>query len=497
VLLLDKPLGLSSNQALQKVKWLLRAEKAGHTGTLDPLATGVLPLCFGAATKFGQAQLDADKTYEAVARLGARTSTGDAEGEVIEERAVQVTAQDLVRVAAQFTGAIRQIPPMHSALKKDGKALYEYARAGVEVERAPRNVTVFRLDIAPVDAVSIRIVARVSKGTYIRTLAEDIGQALGCGAHLTALRRVATGGFEVSRCITLQALEAMDEARRLACLLPVQSLIPDHARVVLDAQDAGRFLSGLRRRGAWADAEAVAVFAPSPASEGGLGTGPGNAGIRATVLNERCLPPSQPSPASGGRSASQSSANGSATQAGVDMRGGLVPSSSACARGLESGPGNAGICATVLNERRLPPSQPSPASGGRSASQGSANGSAAQAEVDMRGGLTSSLACRGGVRSSTAASSACGGRLGWGKAALVQETAPALRSPSLYPLPHGGERKDMPCQALAPHPNFLPSGEREKTVFLGTARIHSGEMIPARLLNPIEIEQILSSPITP
>jgi len=264
VLLLDKPIGLSSNQALQRAKWLLRAEKAGHTGTLDPLATGVLPLCFGAATKFSQLQLDADKTYEAVARLGVRTSTGDAEGEIIEERAVQVTAQDLARVAAQFTGPIRQIPPMHSALKKDGKALYEYARDGLEVERAPRDVTVFRLDIAPVDALSISITAAVSKGTYIRTLAEDIGSALGCGAHLTRLRRVATGGFDVSRCMTLEALEAMDEAQRPACLLPVEALIADHVRVVLDEQDAGRFLSGLRRRGTWADADRVAVFGDRP-----------------------------------------------------------------------------------------------------------------------------------------------------------------------------------------------------------------------------------------
>ena len=151
VLLLDKPLGLSSNNALQKVKWLLRAEKAGHTGTLDPLATGVLPLCFGAATKFSALQLDAPKTYEAVALLGITTSTGDAEGEVLQRRDVdpgQLTPERLAQVQAQFTGAIRQVPPMHSALKKDGKALYEYARAGVEVERAPRDVTIHALELA-------------------------------------------------------------------------------------------------------------------------------------------------------------------------------------------------------------------------------------------------------------------------------------------------------------------------------------------------------------
>ena len=264
VLLLDKPIGLSSNQALQKVKRLLRAEKAGHTGTLDPLATGVLPLCFGAATKFSGLQLDADKTYEATARLGVRTSTGDAEGQVIEERAVHVTAQDLTRVAAQFTGAIRQIPPMHSALKKDGKALYEYARAGIEVDRAPREVTVFKLDIAQIDAVSIRLVATVSKGTYIRTLAEDIGQALGCGAHLTQLRRIATGGFDLTPCITLPALEALDEPERLARLLPPESLLHGHTTIVLPDEEAGRFLTGLRRRGSWPDTDRAAVFGVQP-----------------------------------------------------------------------------------------------------------------------------------------------------------------------------------------------------------------------------------------
>ncbi|MBO9514334.1 MAG: tRNA pseudouridine(55) synthase TruB [Variovorax sp.] len=265
VLLLDKPLGLSSNQALQKAKWLLRAEKAGHTGTLDPLATGVLPLCFGAATKFSQLHLDADKTYEAVARLGARTSTGDAEGEVIERREVAVSDDDLARAEARFTGPIRQVPPMHSALKKDGKALYEYAREGVEVDRAPRDVVIHSLSIARVAGTDdLRIRATVSKGTYIRTLGEDIGEALGCGAHLVALRRIATGGFHASQCVTLAALEAMDEADRIAQLLPPEALVADHTRVTLGAEDAGRFLSGLRRRGGWADSPAVAVFGDRP-----------------------------------------------------------------------------------------------------------------------------------------------------------------------------------------------------------------------------------------
>ncbi|MBG9386963.1 tRNA pseudouridine(55) synthase TruB [Caenimonas aquaedulcis] len=265
VLLLDKPLGLSSNNALQKCKWLLRAEKAGHTGTLDPLATGVLPLCFGAATKFSQLQLEADKTYEATIRLGVKTSTGDAEGDVIEQREVPaIDAAALAQLVQRFSGAQRQIPPMHSALKKDGKALYEYARAGEEVEREARNVVIHDLSLAPSGPSELRMVARVSKGTYIRTLGEDIGAALGCGGHLTSLRRTATGQFEIARCVTLDAFEAMDEGARVSALLPVDSLLEGHTHVTLDPDNAGRFLSGLRRRGDWLDAEQVAVYGDSP-----------------------------------------------------------------------------------------------------------------------------------------------------------------------------------------------------------------------------------------
>ena len=265
VLLLDKPLGWSSNDVLQKVKWLLRAEKAGHTGTLDPLASGVLPLCFGAATKFSQLQLDADKTYQAGVRLGIKTTTGDAEGDVLETKPVAVTDDDVARVAAQFTGLISQVPPMHSALKKDGKALYEYARAGIEIEREARQVTIYELNmtVAHIDSAqaAIDMIVKCSKGTYIRTLGEDIGEALGCGAHLSALRRVATGGFKVAQCVTLEALEAMTEEQRLACLLPVPSLLSDHTVVMLDDDNAARFLSGVRRRGSWPDAQQVAVYA--------------------------------------------------------------------------------------------------------------------------------------------------------------------------------------------------------------------------------------------
>lgn len=271
VLLLDKPYQLSSNQALQKAKWLLRAEKAGHTGTLDPLATGVLPLCFGAATKFSQLHLDANKTYEAVARLGVCTSTGDLEGEVVstaDVRPEMLTPERLAGVTRQFTGWIDQVPPMYSALKKDGKALYEYAREGVEVAREARRVQILALNITEplvnADCVAIKIVVTCSKGTYIRTLGEDIGRALGCGAHLTVLRRLDTGGLDVAQCISLEALEALPEGERLRALQPVDCLLHGHDRVTLQAQDAGRFLSGMRRRGPWPNSEAVAVYGAQP-----------------------------------------------------------------------------------------------------------------------------------------------------------------------------------------------------------------------------------------
>jgi tRNA pseudouridine55 synthase len=268
VLLLDKPLGLSSNQALQKAKWLLRAEKAGHTGTLDPLASGVLPLCFGAATKFSQLHLDADKTYETTVRLGVRTSTADAEGDVIDTRPVSCSVGQVVEVLDRFMGEIDQVPPMHSALKKNGKALYEYAREGETVERDARRVTIHDIELLHMqldgNAPQLRLRVVCSKGTYIRTLGEDIGEALGCGGHLTALRRVVTGPFDVADAITLDALEAMSEAERLDALLPVECLLTGHERVTLDAEHAGRFLSGVRRRGDWPDRDRVAVFGPPP-----------------------------------------------------------------------------------------------------------------------------------------------------------------------------------------------------------------------------------------
>ncbi len=268
VLLLDKPLGLSSNQALQKAKWLLRAEKAGHTGTLDPLATGVLPLCFGAATKFSQQHLDADKVYETTVRLGLKTTTADAEGEVIQTREVSCTPGMVVEVLDQFMGPISQVPPMHSALKKDGKALYEYAREGETVERQPREVVIHDLDLLDMqlqgDAPFLRLRVHCSKGTYIRTLGEDIAEALGCGGHLSALRRVVTGPFDATQCVSLTALETMAEDERLNALKPVGVLLPGYTEVSLDSENAGRFLSGVRRRGPWVDCDHVAVYGEQP-----------------------------------------------------------------------------------------------------------------------------------------------------------------------------------------------------------------------------------------
>jgi len=268
VLLLDKPYGLSSNDALQKAKWLLRAEKAGHTGTLDPLATGVLPLCFGAATKFSQLHLDADKSYEAIAVLGIQTSTADAEGAVIAQKEVSFTPEQLLALQEKFTGPITQIPPMHSALKKDGKALYDYARAGIEVAREARPVTIHALrlqEIEPADGLRrLKISVTCSKGTYIRTLGEDIGHALGCGAHLSALRRTVTGPFDAQQCIRLSDLEALAEPERQARLLPVDALLAGHEAVTLAPEDAGRFLSGVRRRGAWPDCARTAVYGQTP-----------------------------------------------------------------------------------------------------------------------------------------------------------------------------------------------------------------------------------------
>ncbi|WP_371230928.1 tRNA pseudouridine(55) synthase TruB [Pseudomonas sp. QE6] len=207
VLVLDKPRGMSSNQALQKVRWLLNAEKAGHTGSLDPLATGVLPLCFGEATKFSQYLLDADKAYETVAQLGVTTTTGDAEGEVLEQHEVTVGREAVEAMLPRFRGDIEQVPPMYSALKKDGQPLYKLARAGEVVEREARSVTIARLDLLAFESPCATLAVSCSKGTYVRTLVEDIGRELKCGAHVAALRRTQAGPFQLNQSVTLEELE--------------------------------------------------------------------------------------------------------------------------------------------------------------------------------------------------------------------------------------------------------------------------------------------------
>src|SRR5437667_8080788 len=241
VLLLDKPLGLSSNDALQKAKRLYRAEKAGHTGTLDPLATGLLPLCFGAATKFSQVSLDADKRYLATLKLGISTSTADAEGEVLQRRTVTVSTAQMQAACERFSGEIDQIPPMHSALKRDGKPLYEYARAGVDVERAARRVTIHRIAVVSGQGDEWTLDVRCSKGTYIRTLAEDIGEALGTGAHLAALRRTASGPFRVEDAVPLDRLAAPPRGDHL---LSLPALLQGLPRAELDAAQESRFRNG-------------------------------------------------------------------------------------------------------------------------------------------------------------------------------------------------------------------------------------------------------------
>ena len=248
VLLLDKSLGISSNHALQAARRLYRAEKAGHTGTLDPLATGLLPLCFGEATKFSGELLNADKRYVATVQLGITTDTADAEGTVLQSRPVTSSLADVEAALAAFVGELDQVPPMYSALKRDGKPLYEYARAGIEVERAARRVCIheLRLLAGQGDFANGRFVFEVhcSKGTYVRTLAADIGDRLGCGAHLAALRRTGIGVLDVAQAYSLPMLEALTAEARDALLLPPDSLLASLAEAQLDVADAARLRHG-------------------------------------------------------------------------------------------------------------------------------------------------------------------------------------------------------------------------------------------------------------
>ena len=246
VLLLDKTAGISSNDALIQAKRLLNAEKAGHTGTLDPFATGLLPLCFGEATKFAQDLLEADKSYDTTVLLGRTTTTGDTEGETVDVLPVNVTIAQIEAVLSMFRGPILQTPPMYSALKRDGKPLYEYARAGITLEREPRALVIHRLELIDYQAPSLRLRVTCSKGTYIRVLGEDIGAALGCGAHLQALRRTAVGALHLDDAMTLAALAAIDAPARAASLAPVDALLASFPIVSLDDVLAHRFMQGQR-----------------------------------------------------------------------------------------------------------------------------------------------------------------------------------------------------------------------------------------------------------
>lgn len=252
VLLIDKPQGMSSQQVVSKVKYLLKSDvhdskKAGHTGTLDPMATGLLPICLGEATKFSHYQLDAVKSYQAIIKLGEQTDTGDAEGEIITTIPVpHVTQAMLQSVTEQFLGEIMQVPPMYSALKKDGKKLYELAREGIEVERAARPLTIYQLSLTPLSAQQLQLTVTCSKGTYVRVLAEDIAKALGTVGHLTALRRIQTGDFEIANAITLADFAALDVAARFDKLLAVDACVHSLPSLVLDDNQSKRIRQGQR-----------------------------------------------------------------------------------------------------------------------------------------------------------------------------------------------------------------------------------------------------------
>ena len=252
VLLIDKPQGMTSQQVVSKVKYLLKSDvhdskKAGHTGTLDPMATGLLPICLGEATKFSHYQLDAIKSYQAIIKLGEQTDTGDAEGQIIATIPVpNVTQAMLQSVTEQFLGEIMQVPPMYSALKKDGKKLYELAREGIEVERAARPLTIYKLSLTPLPEQQLQLTVTCSKGTYVRVLAEDIAKALGTLGHLTALRRIQTGDFEIANAITLADFAALDVAARFDKLLAVDACVHSLPSLVLDDSQSKRIRQGQR-----------------------------------------------------------------------------------------------------------------------------------------------------------------------------------------------------------------------------------------------------------
>lgn len=285
VLLLDKPIGLTSNQALQRVKRLFDARKAGHTGSLDPLASGLLPICLGQATKVSRFLLNAGKRYQVVARLGQRTDTGDADGQVIEERPVPALDRGLVkRVLARFEGSQTQVPPMYSAIKHQGQRLYKLARQGIEIERQPREIEIHGLELLSLEADALELEVACSKGTYVRTLVEDIARALGTVAHVIVLRRLGVGPYAEGRMYKLEELEALAEQgmeRLDELLLPVDSALDHWPSVELGADSAYYLMQG------------QAVMAPGAPSSGKVrlyDEGHGFLGIGEVKLDGRVAP---------------------------------------------------------------------------------------------------------------------------------------------------------------------------------------------------------------
>ncbi|QYN44765.1 tRNA pseudouridine(55) synthase TruB [Gilliamella sp. ESL0441] len=244
VLLLDKPQGMTSNDALQKVKWLFNAKKAGHTGALDPLATGMLPICFGEATKFSQYLLDSDKRYQVIAKLGERTDTSDADGQIICSKPVNITQSQIDEALTHFRGDILQVPTMFSALKHQGKPLYEYARQGIVIEREARPITVYENQFIQFDVTNHELTLEIhcSKGTYIRTIIDDLGELLGCGAHVIYLRRLQVSNYPIKKMVTLDALQNLADKDEL--LMPVDSPMNEYPKVILSEQQGKNILLG-------------------------------------------------------------------------------------------------------------------------------------------------------------------------------------------------------------------------------------------------------------
>lgn len=294
VLLLDKAHGISSNTALQQVKRLFQAEKAGHTGNLDPIATGLLPVCFGEATKFSHYLLDANKRYQARFKLGATTNTGDSEGEILSQHPVTSSLIEVGRVLSAFIGPIKQIPPMHSALKHQGKALYTYARAGVEIHREPRDVIIYSLTLDALSGDELSVTVHCSKGTYIRVLGEDIGAALGCGAYMIALRRIESGRFNLSDAISFPQLELMTQEQRDSTLLPADCLLEGLPKVSLDSESASYLQQG---QSVWQAGQTekgpVSLYGPGHVFLGlGEITDEGKIAPKRLILKDKMLKPS-------------------------------------------------------------------------------------------------------------------------------------------------------------------------------------------------------------